>query len=197
MGILYERRHTREMGQFGGLARTVPATAALFFVVTLASMGLPGTNGFVGEFLILAGAFNSKLHNAPWYATFGALGVILGAVYMLWMYQRIFFGPVKREENRTIRDLSLREWVVLAPLVVLIAVMGIYPQPFLDRIEPSVNRLIERMQVGHADLVGSPPLSLTAAGMGMTAPRPRGLPPSTLQQLQGSQLQAPRMPGRP
>jgi NADH-quinone oxidoreductase subunit M len=197
VGILYERRHTREMGQFGGLARTVPALAALFFVVTLASMGLPGTNGFVGEFLILAGAFNSRLQSAPWYATFGALGVILGAVYMLWMYQRVFFGPVKRDENRVIADLSLREWAVLSPLVVLIGVMGIYPQPFLDRIEPSVNRLIGRMEAGHSDLVGSPPISLSAAAPGGPTPaRPRGLPPNILQQLQGPQLQAPR-PGRP
>jgi NADH-quinone oxidoreductase subunit M len=192
VGILYERRHTREMGQFGGLAKTVPALAALFFVVTLASMGLPGTNGFVGEFLILAGAFNSRLQGAtwPWFATIGALGVILGAVYMLWMYQRVFFGPVKREENHAIADLSLREWLVLAPLILLIGVMGIYPQPFLDRIEPSVNRLIERMEPGHGTLVGSPPISLSAATMGMPSPRPRGLPNSMLQQLQAPQLQA-------
>jgi NADH-quinone oxidoreductase subunit M len=192
VGILYERRHTREMGQFGGIARTVPALAALFFVVTLASVGLPGTNGFIGEFLILAGAFNSKLHDAPWYASFGALGVILGAVYMLWMYQRVFFGPVKREENRAIRDLSLREWAVLAPLVLLIAVMGIYPQPFLDRIEPSVNRLIGRLEAGHSAVVGNPPVSLSAQALGMAPQRPsHGLPNPMLKQLQGPQLPHP------
>jgi len=184
VGILYERRHTREMGQFGGLARVVPALAALFFIVTLASVGLPGTNGFVGDFLILAGSFNSKLHNAPWYSAFGALGVILGAVYMLWMYQRVFFGPVKRDENRALKDLSLREWVVLAPLVLLIGVMGIYPQPFLERIEPSVNRLIGRLAAGHADLVGSPEIALsghTVPSLG-TAPAPQ-LAPTLLHQL--------------
>jgi NADH-quinone oxidoreductase subunit M len=187
VGILYERRHTREMSQFGGLAKSIPALAALFFVVTLASMGLPGTNGFIGEFLILAGSFNSRLQNAPWYSTVGALGVILGAVYMLWMYQRVFFGPVKREENRHLRDLSLREWVVLTPLVVLIALMGVYPQPVLDRIQPSVDRLIGRMAVGHADLVGSPPMSLTARAAreapGGLPPGAGALPPSMLRQL--------------
>jgi NADH-quinone oxidoreductase subunit M len=184
VGILYERRHTREMAQFGGLARSVPALAALFFVVTLASMGLPGTNGFIGEFLILAGSFNSKLHSAPWYSTFGALGVILGAVYMLWMYQRVFFGPVKRDENRGMRDLSLREWAVLSPLVVLIVVMGVYPQPFLDRIQPSVDRLIGRMAAGHADQVGSPPMSLALrAGVDTQAPSAPKLAPSVLHQL--------------
>ncbi len=186
VGILYERRHTREMGQFGGIAKPMPAMGAIFLIVTLASIGLPGTNGFVGEFLILAGSFNSRMHSAPWYATFGALGVILGAVYMLWMYQRVFFGPVKRDENRGLRDLSLREWTVLSPLVILIVVMGVYPQPVLDRIQPSVDRLIGRMAVGHANLVGSPAMSLSLrAGSDAAAAKPTGpvLAPSALRQL--------------
>ena len=159
VGMLYERRHTREISDYGGLAKAVPALAALWLLVTLASIGLPGTNGFIGEFLILAGTWSSKLSNAPWFAAGGALGVILGAVYMLGMYQRLFFGPLRREENRALPDLSGREWAVLSPLAALILVMGVYPQPILDRIEPSVARLVQRMAAHHALEVGTPPVS--------------------------------------
>jgi NADH-quinone oxidoreductase subunit M len=160
VGILYERRHTREMSQYGGLAKSVPALAAVFLIITLSSIGLPGTNGFVGEFLILAGSFNSKLTNAPWYAACGALGVILGAVYMLWMYQRVFFGPVKHKENEGLSDLSGREWTVLTPLVAMVIVMGVFPAPFLDRIEPAAARLVSRLEATQRAKVGTPPASM-------------------------------------
>ena len=126
VGFLYERRHTREMADYGGLAKTVPVLAAVFLIVTLSSIGLPGTNGFVGEFLILAGTCNSNARaRPPGLPAPRALGVILGAVYMLWMYQRVFFGPSKRDENQEIADLSGREWAVLAPLAALIVLMGV------------------------------------------------------------------------
>ena len=177
VGILYERRHTREMSQYGGLARVVPALAAVFLIVTLASMGLPGTNGFVGEFLILSGAFTSKLHNAPWYAVGGAVGVILGAVYMLWMYQRVFFGRVTNPANEGLADLSPREWAVVSPLVALIALMGIFPGPLLARIQPASDRLIGRMERGHRNQIGTPPPSLALVRAAGIPPRPQPFTP--------------------
>ena len=160
VGILYERRHTREMSQYGGLAKSVPALAAVFLIITLSSIGLPGTNGFIGEFLILAGSFSSKLINAPWFSACGALGVILGAVYMLWMYQRVFFGPLKHAENATVSDLSGREWTVLLPLVATAIVMGVFPGPILDRIQPASDRLIARLEPTERPNVGTPPVGM-------------------------------------
>jgi NADH-quinone oxidoreductase subunit M len=138
VGIIYERRHTRMIDSFGGLARVMPVYAVFFMIVMLSSVGLPGLNGFVGEFLILLGAFKA---NAVW-AVLAASGVVLGAIYMLWMYQRVFFGPVKHAANKELKDLNLREIVVFVPILVLIFFMGIYPKPFLTRMEPAVNRFI-------------------------------------------------------
>jgi len=160
VGILYERRHTREMSQYGGLAKSVPALAAVFLLITLSSIGLPGTNGFVGEFLILAGSFVSKMTNAPWFSAVGATGVILGAVYMLWMYQRVFFGPIKHPENATIADLSGREWTVLLPLAATAVLMGIFPGPILDRVQAASDRLVQRMESTQRPNVGTPPFSM-------------------------------------
>jgi NADH-quinone oxidoreductase subunit M len=134
------------MSEFGGLARVTPVLAVFFFVALLSSIGLPGTNGFIGEFLVLAGTWNSKYPSGPWFAAAGALGVILGAVYMLWMYQRVFLGPLRRAENHGLPDLTGREWAVLLPLAVLIPLIGIMPQPLLDRIEPAAYRLVARME---------------------------------------------------
>jgi NADH-quinone oxidoreductase subunit M len=142
VGIIYERRHTRLIAEYGGIARVMPLYASFFMIFTLASIGLPGLNGFVGEFLILLGTF---LVNKP-RAIIAATGVIFAAVYMLWMYQRVFFGEVTNPKNFGLRDLNLREVVVLAPLVILIGWIGIYPKPFLERMEPSVNHLLERMK---------------------------------------------------
>ncbi|MHB8420014.1 MAG: complex I subunit 4 family protein [Myxococcales bacterium] len=177
VGMLYERRHTRALSGYGGIAARLPALSAVFLLVTLAAIGLPGTNGFVGEFLILAGAWNSKLQAAPWLTAAGALGVILGAVYMLWMYQRVFFGPLEKDENRGLPDLSLREWAVLAPLAALIVLMGIFPQPLLDRIQPAAERLVSRMQVHHAEEAGTEPPSLLT--MRSLERPPRRPPPQT------------------
>ncbi len=146
VGMLYERRHTRLIADYGGIAKAVPWLATAFVVVTLSSIGLPGTNGFVGEFLILSGTWLGKLAHAPWYAAVGATGVILGAVYMLWMVEKVFFGRIDKAENRFLPDLTAREAVVIAPLIVLIVVMGLAPQPFLDPAKPAVDRLLTRFQ---------------------------------------------------
>ena len=123
VGMIYERRHTRLIADFGGLWAVIPAFSALFLVVSLSSLGLPGLNGFVGEFLMLVGAFQVN----PWLAAVATTGIIFAAVYLLWMYQRVIFGEVTHEENRRLTDLSLREWAVLVPLLVLIVWIGVYP----------------------------------------------------------------------
>ncbi len=145
VGILYERRHTREMSEFGGIAKAMPVYAAFFMLVALSSAGLPGTNGFVGEFLILLGTFTSAPAWGRWAAAIGGTGVILGAVYLLWMYRRVFFGPLTKSANRALEDLTLREWVTLVPIAATILFMGIYPRPFLDRITPSVEAYVGRV----------------------------------------------------
>jgi len=149
VGILYERRHTREIAEYGGLSKVVPVFAFTFMVVTFSSVGLPALNGFVGEFLILLGAFQY----APIPTTVAISGVIFGAAYMLWVYQRMMFGPLDNRKNALLTDMNLRERVYMAPLLILIVVMGVYPQPFIDRINPSVDRFLERMEA-HYD--GSP-----------------------------------------
>ena len=138
VGMLYERRHTRLIAEFGGIAKVMPFYAAVFMIVTLSSIGLPLTNGFVGEFLILIGVF--KFNTV--YGIVAASGVVLSACYMLWMFQRVVFGKVTRSENEKLKDVSWRERMVLIPLVVLIFWIGIYPKPFLDRIEPAVKQVL-------------------------------------------------------
>ncbi len=141
VGVIYERRHTRMIAEFGGITKVMPVYAAIFMFVTLSSIGLPALNGFVGEFLILLGAFKA---NALW-AVLAATGVVLGAIYMLWMYQRVFFGPIKHAANETLKDLNLREIVVFVPLIVMIIFMGVYPKPFLSRMEPAVDKFISQV----------------------------------------------------
>lgn len=142
VGVLYERRHTRLIADYGGLAKVVPVFAFVFMVVTFSSVGLPGLNGFVGEFLILLGGFEF----APIPTVVAVSGVIFGAAYMLWVYQRMMFGPLDNRANALLTDLTGRERAYLAPLLVLIVVMGVYPQPFLDRINPSVERFLARVE---------------------------------------------------
>ncbi|MBI3107768.1 MAG: NADH-quinone oxidoreductase subunit M [Candidatus Rokubacteria bacterium] len=142
VGMLYERRHTRLIADFGGLWKVMPAYSVIFLIVTLSSLGLPGLNGFVGEFLILVGAFQ-------WNRAVAALattGIIFAAVYMLWMYQRVVFGEVTREENRRLPDLSPREWVVLLPVLLFIVWIGVYPAPFTGVTETSVQALLAQVQ---------------------------------------------------
>jgi NADH-quinone oxidoreductase subunit M len=146
VGVIYERRHTREMDAFGGLWKIMPIYAALTLIVTLSSMGLPGLNGFVGEFTILLGAFGSQAIGSPWFAGLAAIGVILAAVYLLFMFQKLFLGPVDKEENRVLLDLNWREIVTLVPLIVLIFWIGLYPAPFFNLMAPSVDKLVAALQ---------------------------------------------------
>jgi NADH-quinone oxidoreductase subunit M len=146
VGMLYLRRHTREIAEFGGLWGSVPVYAAIFMVVMLSSIGLPGLNGFVGEFLILLGAYLS-LKVAVYFAV---AGLILGALYMMWAYERVMWGPLAKAANVTIADLSRREIAVMVPLLALMFLMGLYPRPLLNRMEPSVNALIARVHSAQA-----------------------------------------------
>jgi NADH-quinone oxidoreductase subunit M len=147
VGMVYERRHTRMIEDFGGLSKKIPIFAAFFMIVALSSIGLPGTNGFVGEFLILLGTFKSNVV----YAVFAATGIILAAVYMLWMYQRTMFGKVTKPENENLKDLNLREKIILIPLVLVIFWIGIYPKQFFVKMEPSVKSLIENVKIKHEE----------------------------------------------
>jgi NADH-quinone oxidoreductase subunit M len=151
VGMLSDRRHTRLISAFGGLKAPMPRLTAAFLIITLASIGLPGLNGFVGEFLIMVGAFR-------WYPAFvfvAGLGVILSAVYMLWMFQRVFFGDVVHEENAGLSDLQPREWAAILPLLVAALVMGIFPTLFLRPTEASVDKLVERVQVNQTLRAGN------------------------------------------
>src|SRR5439155_1618467 len=142
VGMIYERRHTRAIADFGGLWQVIPAFSALFLIVVLSSLGLPGLNGFVGEFLILVGAFQvNRL-----VAALATTGIVFTAVYLLWMCQRVLFGPITRAENARLPDLSVREWAVLVPVLVLIVWIGVYPIAFTGKTESSVEALIAQVQ---------------------------------------------------
>ncbi|MGE0445428.1 MAG: NADH-quinone oxidoreductase subunit M [Vicinamibacterales bacterium] len=142
VGMLSDRRHTRLISEFGGLKEVMPRLTAAFFIILLASVGLPGLNGFIGEFLILLGTFRWDAR----YAVGAGLGVILSAVYMLWMFQRVFYGKVTHEENKTLHDLEPREWAGVVPLCAMAIVMGVFPTLFLKPMEPAVERLVQRLQ---------------------------------------------------
>jgi NADH-quinone oxidoreductase subunit M len=142
VGMIYERRHTRAIADFGGLWRPIPRYAAALLVVALSSIGLPGLNGFIGEFLIMLGAYRLW----PAATIIATSGVVLGAVYMLWTYQRVVFGPLDDPANARLTDLTTREIVVLAPLLVLIVLMGVYPRPILQRMEPAAARMLAHLR---------------------------------------------------
>jgi NADH-quinone oxidoreductase subunit M len=140
-GILYDRKHTYEISEFGGLATPMPKYAAFFLFIVLASVGLPLLNGFIGEFLVLTGAFQSR----PIYGILGATGVIWSAGYLLWMYQRVFFGKVTHRSNNSLIDLDTRERIVLVPAATLALVMGVVPLIWMNDIRPAVQNALSKM----------------------------------------------------
>lgn len=143
VGVIYDRMHTREIAAFGGLVNNMPKYAVVFMVFTMANVGLPGTSGFVGEFLTLLAVFQVN----TWVAFFATTGVILSAAYALWLYRRVVFGPLVKEGLKGLKDLSPREKVILYPLVVLVIFFGVYPAPFLDVSAASVESLLNNMTV--------------------------------------------------
>jgi NADH-quinone oxidoreductase subunit M len=143
VGVIYDRIHTREISRYGGLVERMPKYALVFMVFVLASVGLPGTSGFVGEFLILVGAFAVN----TWVATLATTGIILGAAYMLYLYRRVILGKLDKEDLKSILDLSPREIAIFAPLIVVTIWMGVWPAPFLDVMDASIANLIEQHKV--------------------------------------------------
>ena len=161
VGIMYEQTHKREIAAYGGIAKVVPVFGALFLVIALASMGLPLLNGFIGEFMILQGAFASQY--AGWvYAAFAVSGIVLGAAYLLWLYQRVMFGKLDKPENEKLKDLSWREQATLWPIVALCIFIGVYPKPFLEPLRVPVDAIMDRIE----------------------GPRTAGLPPVELEEIQ-------------
>jgi len=146
VGALYDRRHTRQIADFGGLAKSAPVMAGIFLVVALSSLGLPALNGFVGEFLVLLGTYNEYRY---WVLP-AAFGIVLAAIYLLWAYQRVFHGE-PTGENRTLPDLSGRELATLLPILALIVFIGVYPKPFLERIEPAAAEAVIRLKTCTVD----------------------------------------------
>ena len=142
VGMIYERRHSRLIAAYGGIARVVPLFAAMLTLVSLSSIGLPGTNGFVGEFLVLLGAFQTS----PVAATIATTGVIIAAAYLLWALQRVIYNPLDKPENETLLDLSIREVAVLVPLIACIVWLGVYPKPFLERMQPAAQHFIDTVK---------------------------------------------------
>ncbi len=170
IGILYERRHTGMIADYGGLSSSMPRYATIFLIIVLSSIGLPSLNGFIGELTILLGAFN----RVWWWAVVGAIGIVLGAAYMLWMYQRVFFGPLSPENE--LPDLDLRELLYLLPIVLLCFWIGIYPRPFFEILDRPVRYLIERSAIAPSGLVDGGEGSLTRGlRPGLHSAAPSGL----------------------
>jgi len=145
VGVLYERRHTREIVEYGGIARVMPVFTVFFGIAMLASVGLPGLNGFVGEYLTLLGAFTSPVYNSYWYTMISATGVIFAAVYLLWMFQRVMFGAVSNPANENLKDLNMREWFSFVPIVLFIVWIGVYPSTFMNISEQSTRSTVNRI----------------------------------------------------
>jgi NADH-quinone oxidoreductase subunit M len=151
VGVVYDRMHTRDIDRYGGVAATMPRYAAVFMLFTMASVGLPGTSGFVGEMLVLVGAFQAS----QWAALFAATGLILGAAYMLWLYRRVCFGALTKPDLKKLTDLNAREIWIFAPLVILTIALGVYPKPVLDVLHPSVQKLQEQV-LGAPEMMPAP-----------------------------------------
>jgi len=141
VGVVYDRLHTREISRYGGLVHTMPLYAAVFMVFMLGSVGLPATSGFVGEMMVLVGAFQAS----QWSALVASTGLVLGAAYMLWLYRRVCFGEMTKADLRDMTDISSREITIFVPLIVLVVALGVYPKPVLDRLHPSVEHLMKQV----------------------------------------------------
>jgi NADH-quinone oxidoreductase subunit M len=166
VGLIYERRHTREIKELGGLSNVMPVYAILFMIVTLSSIGLPLLNGFIGEFTILQGAFAVNWRWAAWAVT----GIVLGAAYMLWLYQRTMFGPCDNPKNQTLRDLNFREVMTLVPLVIWAFWIGLYPKPFFNILEKPVTAIVQRVNPGFFAQAPAP----QASAVNDSSPTPEG-----------------------
>jgi NADH-quinone oxidoreductase subunit M len=176
VGVVYDRRHTRQLDDFGGLAKSMPVYATFFVIATLASVGLPGTNGFVGEFMIITGTFvSTKLGHVNGIQAVGAsIGVILGALYMLTAVQKMFFGPITKPENKHIDDINGREIVAVAPLLVMVFVIGLFPNIFLSKMRDS----LARVQSDFSSRIEKHPAPLYYEGpMRLEARLPEATPP--------------------
>jgi NADH-quinone oxidoreductase subunit M len=169
VGVVYERRHTRLLADYGGIARTMPVFAVFFVISVLSSVGLPGLNGFIGEFLILSGSFQTH----PVAATIAASGVILAAIYLLWLVQKVFFGPITNEENRSIPDIAWNEVAAVVPLVVFMVWIGVHPNTFLKKMEPSVKQLLATV---HGTVPSRTPMVAANAPAAPEAPTPPAPP---------------------
>jgi NADH-quinone oxidoreductase subunit M len=164
VGVLYERRHTRLISEYGGISTPMPNFAAIYLIMSLSSLGMPVLNGFIGEFVILKGTFEVNKMWAAW----AVLGIVLGAAYLLWLYQRVMYGPVTKEENTKLPDLNLREYACLVPLVLAAFWIGIYPKPFFRILEQPVKIIVQRVNPGYYDanraaLPAPPPAATNAA----------------------------------
>jgi NADH-quinone oxidoreductase subunit M len=165
VGIIYERRHTREIAEFGGLSTIMPVYATMFLIVAMSSLGLPTLNGFIGEFVILQGTFEA---NKVW-AAFGVAGIVLGAAYLLWLYQRTMFGTLDNPKNQKLKDVNFREAMTLVPLILLAFWIGLYPKPFFRILEKPVERIVLRVRPDYytqraAERAASSPVAAVAPG---------------------------------
>jgi NADH-quinone oxidoreductase subunit M len=147
VGIIYERRHTRLISEYGGLGHIMPVYSTVFLIMTLSSIGMPGLNGFIGEFFILQGTFAAP--GLRLYAAIAVIGIVLGAAYMLWLYQRVMFGKLENPLNKALPDLNMRELVTFVPLIVLAFWIGIYPTFFTKYLDEPVNAIVERVRVDY------------------------------------------------
>jgi NADH-quinone oxidoreductase subunit M len=200
VGILYERRHTKAIAEFGGLAHVMPVYATVTLILFLASMGLPLLNGFIGEFMILQGAYSAN----PTWAYWAVSGVVLGAAYLLWLYQRVFWGKVTHEENRHLKDLSARELATLVPLVLFCFWIGLYPKPFLDFIHAPLARLADTIQPGKFPASGAvqaappaKPPSASPSAAPLASPSLAPPAPGSMPTPAASPARAPASPARP
>jgi NADH-quinone oxidoreductase subunit M len=195
VGVIYDRRHTRLVREFGGLAKVMPIYAALFVVVTMSSIGVPGTNGFVGEFMIVMGTFVSQAlgGNAKLQAGLAAAGVILAAVYMLSVVQKMFFGPLSNPKNKRLKDVSPREIIAVAPLIALIFVIGWFPSIFTSRMTEGVETVIDRYIAHRNNWLDSRDATFATMAARRGGPLERGYPedPKKKSDAQALNVEAP------